>query len=128
VSWKPVVYVLESQIVEGADWLPVLDAERQPITFRGRGSKAQALTMAEIVRRWPSFYGVEVEDVIGEHTSANCPWRRALELADEHIASAADPIAAAVDAQFAELRPQLIEAGHKYADPYSLRATGEEPR
>jgi hypothetical protein len=36
-----------------------------------------------------------------------------------------DTIAAAVD--LAELRPQLIEAGHKYADPQSLSATGEEP-
>jgi hypothetical protein len=60
MSKRPVVYELESQIVEGADWLPVLDEHRQPITFRGRGSKAQALTMAEIVRRWPSFYGVRV--------------------------------------------------------------------
>lgn len=29
--------------------------------------------------------GGEVEEVIGEHTSANCPWRRAIELADQHI-------------------------------------------
>jgi hypothetical protein len=29
--------------------------------------------------------GGEVEDVIGEHTSSNCPWRRAIELADGHI-------------------------------------------
>jgi hypothetical protein len=38
----------------------------------------------------------------------------------------ADSVAAIVDAQLAELRPQLIEAGHKYADPQFLRATGEE--
>jgi hypothetical protein len=31
--------------------------------------------------------GGDVEDVIGEHTSANCPWQRAIELADEHIAA-----------------------------------------
>jgi hypothetical protein len=39
-----------------------------------------------------------------------------------------DSVAAIVDAQLAELRPQLIEAGHKYADPQSLSATGEEQK
>jgi hypothetical protein len=38
---------------------------------------------------------------------------------------APDPVAAIVDAQLAELRPQLIEAGHKYADPQSLREDPE---
>jgi hypothetical protein len=56
----PVIYRLESQCAEGALWLPILDEHRQPITFTGRASKPRALTMAALVLRWPSYWGVRV--------------------------------------------------------------------
>lgn len=55
-----VIYRLESQRHDGDPWEPVIDEERQPLTFTGPSGKARAKNMAEIVCRWPSFVALRV--------------------------------------------------------------------
>lgn len=60
MSRPAVVYVLESQRTEGAAWEPVIDEERQPLTFTGPSGKARARNLALLMTRWPSFQALRV--------------------------------------------------------------------
>jgi hypothetical protein len=65
MSKGPVVYVLEYRPIpecgNAEEWKPAKNNRQEPLTYRGSGSKSQAIGAAMTLTRVPVFSGLRVQ-------------------------------------------------------------------